>query len=57
MSKGIGVDIGACGFGWSRKPPALRLGFIAVYWFEHGLGVVVLGYRASLIIERDRRAK
>ncbi|BCI68115.1 hypothetical protein AAJCM20276_27390 [Acetobacter aceti] len=52
MPKGLGIDIGNCGFGWSRNPPSIRLWIIAFYIFEHGLGVVVLGYRASLMLER-----
>ncbi|QQX91316.1 hypothetical protein IGS75_01350 [Gluconobacter sphaericus] len=54
MSKGFAVDFGACGFGWSGRPPSLRLGVIAFYWFEHGIGIIMLGYRASLRIEREK---
>lgn len=54
MPKGFGIDVGSCGFGWSSKPPSLRLGFIAFYVFEHGLGVIVMGYRASLVVEREK---
>jgi len=57
MPKGFAVDIGRCGFGWGTKPPSLRLGIIAFYWLENGLGVVVLGYRAALIIERSEVGK
>lgn len=55
MSKGLAIDFGSCGFGWSTKPPSLRLGFVAFYVFNNGVGVVVLGYRASLRLEKDQK--
>ncbi|MBO1361806.1 hypothetical protein J2D73_18650 [Acetobacter sacchari] len=52
MPKGIAIDVGRVGFGWSGRPPSLRLGFIAFYVLGNGIGVVFLNYKASLVVER-----